>query len=98
MKYVAVRILKQWNVLKEYFLKFLPKQSNFKSPVAATAHCECISLALQNLLTEGYISFCAFSASDCKDFGLLFLSDELKIHLLYSLLCKLVSNLMEKFI
>ena len=33
MKYVALRLLEQWSNLKEYFLNFLPKQSNFKSEI-----------------------------------------------------------------
>ena len=98
MKSDAVRILQQWKNLKEYFLKFLLKQSNFKSTVITIDRYKRISVALQNPLTKAYISFCAFSASDFEDFLLPFQSDEPKIHLLYPSMCKLASNLSAKFI
>ena len=47
MKYVAVRILQQWKNLKKYFLKFLPKESNFQSTVANTDCYVWICAALQ---------------------------------------------------
>ena len=47
MKFVAVRILQQWKNLKEYFLKFLPKESNFKSTVANPNCYKRICAALQ---------------------------------------------------
>ena len=36
MKYVALHLLEQWPNLREYFLNFLPKKSNFKSEIAKT--------------------------------------------------------------
>ena len=36
MKYVAVRVLDQYPNIKEYFLKFLPKQKTFRSTVEKT--------------------------------------------------------------
>ena len=51
MKYVAVRILQQWKNFKEYFLKFLSKQSDFKSTVANTDRYKRICAALQDPLT-----------------------------------------------
>ena len=98
MKYAAVRILEQWKNLKEYFLKVLPQQSTFKSTVAKTERYKRITKALQDPLTEAYVSFCAFASAEFEDFLLPFQSDEPLIHLLYPSMCKLVSNLMGKFI
>ena len=50
------------------FLKFLPKQSNFKSTVATTDHYKRIFLAVQHPLTEAYIRFCAFLLQTLKTF------------------------------
>ena len=54
MKYVAVRVLQQWKNFNEYFLKFLPRKSNFKSIVANTDRYQRICAALQDPLTEAY--------------------------------------------
>ena len=90
MKYVAVRILLQWKNLKEYFLKFLPKKSNFKSTVANTNHYKRICAALQDLVTEAFTSFCAYSTTEFEEFLLQFPSYEPRMHLLYFSRCKLV--------
>ena len=68
MKYVALRLLEQWPNLKEYFLNFLPKQSNFKSEIAKTYRYIRIKEAVEELLTEAYVSFCAFTAHDFESF------------------------------
>ena len=98
MKYVAVRILEQYDNIKEYFLKFLPKEKNFKYNIKHTERYKRIENALKDPLTEGYIAFCAFSAGDFESFLLPFQINEPKIHLLYPAMCKLISNLMNKFI
>ena len=77
------RILQQRKNLKEYFLKFLPKESNFKSTVANTDRYKRICAALQNPLTEAYTSFCAHSATEFEDFLLELQSDQQRIHLLH---------------
>ena len=84
--------------MKKYFLTFLPKESNFKSTVANPDLYKSIRASWQNPLTEAYISFCAYSTTEFKDFLLQFQSGEPRIHLLYSSLCKLVPNLQQKFI
>ena len=89
MRYVAVRILQQWKNLKEYFLKFLPKKSNFKSTVANTDRYKRICAALQDPLAEAYTSVCTYSTSEVEDFLLQFQSYESRIHLLYSSICNL---------
>ena len=72
MKYVAVRTLQQWKSLKKYLLKFLPKESNFKSTVANTNRFKRIYAALQDPLTEACTSFCAYSTTQFVDFLLQF--------------------------
>ena len=89
MKYVAVRIMQQWKNLKEYFLKFLPQQSNFKHAVATTARYKRICAGLQNPLSQAYISFCVFCAEAFEEFLVPLQSDEPKVHLLYPSMCKL---------
>ena len=49
-------------------------------------------------LTKAYFSFCAYSTTEFEDFLLQFQSDEPRIYSLYSSMCKLVSNLQQKFI
>ena len=66
----------------QYFLKFLPKENNFKSTVANADRCKRICAALQKALTEAYTSFCAYSTTEFEDF-LQFQSDEPRIHSLY---------------
>ena len=36
MKYVALRVLEQWETFNEYFLKYLPQQKDFKKDVKNT--------------------------------------------------------------
>ena len=36
LKYVVVRLLDPWENLSEYFLRFLPGQSNFKREIKET--------------------------------------------------------------
>ena len=62
MKYVAFRLLEQWPNIKEYFLNFSLKQSNIKSEIAKTYRYIRIKKALEEPLTEAYVSFYAFTA------------------------------------
>ena len=49
---------------KIYFLNFLPKQGSFKSEIAKRYCYIIIKKALEEPLTEPYLSFCAFTAHD----------------------------------
>jgi hypothetical protein len=98
MKYVALRCLEQWKNLKEYFLKFLPKQKNFKREVEKTQRYLRIKTALSDNITEAYVSFVAFVAHDFQEFLVPFQSTEPMIHLLCPSLCKLMSTLQRKFV
>ncbi|XP_065643869.1 uncharacterized protein LOC136075251 [Hydra vulgaris] len=98
MKYVAVRILEQWVNLKEYFLTFLPKQKNFNA-LFKTDRYKRICEALRNdIQTQGYLGFCAFSAQDFEAFLVQFQTESPMIHMLYPGMCKLLNSLLQKFI
>ena len=98
MKYVALRCLDQWINLKEYFLNFLPKQRNFKHEISKAQGYVSIKAALEEPLTEVYVSFCAFVAHDLELFLLPLQTKEPVVHLLYPPICKLLSNLQSKYI
>ena len=98
MKYTCVRLLEQWDKVCEYFLTFLPKEKNFKSGILPTQRYKHIKDALLGKLTHAYVSFCAFAAEDFENFLLPFQSSEPMIHLLFPEICKLLTNLMCKFI
>ena len=98
MKYVAFHLLEQWPNLKEYFLNFLPKYSNFKSEIAKT-YCHIrIKKALEEPLTEAYVSFCAFTAHDFESFLLPLEKGQPMIHQLFPSMCKLLNDIQSKFI
>ena len=95
MKYVALRIVEQWDNLTEYFLKFLPKQKNFKGTIMKTERYQRISESLKDTLNLCYTSF---AINDFESFLLPFQSEEPMIHLLYPEMYKLLESLMTKFI
>ena len=83
---------------KEYFLNFLPKQSNFKSEIAKTYRYIRIKKALEKPLTEAYVSFCAFTAHDFESFLLPLEKGQPMIHQLFPSMCKLLNDIQSKFI
>ena len=83
MKYVAVWCLEQWPNLKEYFLKFLLKQKNFKHEIENTARYTCLKTCFADPTMEAYVAFVAFVAQDFKVFLLPFQSKDPMINLLY---------------
>ena len=68
MKYVAVQCLEQWPNLKEYFLKFLPKQKNFKREIENTARYTSLKTCFADPTREVYVAFVAFVAQDFEAF------------------------------
>ena len=54
--------------LKEYFLKFIPKDKTFKQRIAPASRYKGIKTALESALTEPYIAFCAFTTQDFEAF------------------------------
>ena len=83
MKYVAVQCLEQWSNLKEYFLKFLPKQKNFKQEIENTARYTRLNTFFGDSTMEAYVAFVAFNAQDFEAFLLPFQSKDPMIHLQY---------------
>ena len=59
-KYVALGLLEQWPNLKEYFLNFLPKQSNFESEITKTYRYIRIKNAVEEPLTKVYVFLCFY--------------------------------------
>ena len=98
MKYVALRVLEQWANLTEYFLKFVPRQKNFKKEIKNTQRYIRIKTALENELMVSYVAFCAFAADDFEKFLVPFQSGEPRIHLLYTGLCDLLYSILRKFV
>ena len=74
----------------------MPKQKNFKQEISKTQRYVRIKAALEEPLTEAYLSFCAFVAHDFELFLLPFQTKELMIHLLYPSMCKLLSKCLKK--
>ena len=83
MKCVAVRCLEHWPNLKEYFLKFLPKQNNFKWEIENTARYTRLKTCFADPTMETYFAFVAFVAQDFEVFLSPFQSIDPMIHLLY---------------
>ena len=98
IKYVAVRVLDQYPNIKEYFLKFFPKEKNFRSTVEKTDRYKRICKYLNDPLVEAALSFCGYIANDFEEFLKPFQSNEPKIHLMYPAMCQLVANIMHKFV
>ena len=98
MKKVAVRCLQQWPNLEEYFLRYLPKQSNFKRDIMNTQRYARLKEAFSDPLMPAYVSFVIFVASDFDSFLVPFQSAEPLIHHLYPAMTNLLYELMRKFI
>ena len=85
---MAVQCLEQWPNLKEYFLKFLLKQKNFKQEIENTARYTRLKTCFADSTMEAYIAFVASNAQDFEAFLLPFQSKDPMIHLLYpAVLC-----------
>ena len=98
MKYVLVRIIDQWKNLKEYFLKYLPKQKEFKRSISETKRYKQIVELLKDDLAVLFMSFAAFLAHQYESYLLTFQSEEPRIHMLYNGMGSLLSSLMSKFV
>ena len=66
MKYVVVRIIEHWSSLEEYFLRFIPKQKEFKRFIKGTKRYENIVECLRNNMVQPYLSFTALI---CESFN-----------------------------
>ena len=98
LRKVYVKVLGQYQNLREYFLKLLPKTSTFKSMVRDTERHERIKEVLENEASVSYIAFIAFIANDFEIFLKTFQSMKSRIHIVYPEMTKLLTSLMSKFI
>ena len=90
---MALCFLEEWPNLKEYFLNFLPTQSNFKTEIAKTYRYIRIKKALEEPLTETYISFCAFTVRNFESFLSPLQTGEPMIHQLFPSMCNLLNDI-----
>ena len=98
MKYVAIGCLEQWPNLKEYILKFLLKQKNFKWEIENTARHTRLKTCFSDPSMEAYIAFVAFVAQDFEVFLLPFQSSDPVIRLLYPAMFSLHYGVQRNFI
>ena len=98
LRRVLVRLIEQYENLKQYFLVFLPSKSIFKFTVQGTARYTRIKKALEDESTLQYLSFVFFFATDSEMFLTKFQSMKPLIHSLYEEIEKLLWNTMSKFL
>ena len=98
LKFLAVRLLEQWENLIEYFFKFLPKQNDFKGTIKETIRYQRIIEVIQSDLAQHYLAFRALFSQDFEEFLLKFQSEQPMIHSLYSSMEKLSFCSMQKFV
>ena len=84
--------------MKEYFIRFLPKQKNFKREIEKTARYTHLKTCFADPTMESYVAFVAFVARDFEAFLLPFQSKDTMIHLLYPAMLSLLYGLQRKFI
>ena len=84
--------------MKEYFLKFLPKQKNFKQEIENTARYTRLKTCFADPTMEAYVVFAAFVVQDFEVLLSSFQSKDPMIHLLYPAMFSLLYGLQRKFI
>ena len=97
LRKICVKVLEQYQNLREYFLKFLPKTSTFKSTVRDTERCKRIKEVLENETSVPYIAFIAFIENDFEIFLKIFQSMKSRIHIVYPEMSTLLTSLKSKF-
>ena len=97
---VLVRIIEQYENLKEYFLKTLSRLPGFrgKNGVEQTERYQRIKSNLNNPEALAYMSFVLYTAQDFKNFVLPLQAEEPKIHILNTKCTGLVKDVLLKFI
>ena len=98
MRKVVVRLIEQYDNLKEYFLTFLPTTSSFKASVKNSSRYENICKMLKDVTTLSFLSFVAYFATDFESFLTKFQSMKPLIHTLYEEMGTLLWNIMAKFV
>lgn len=98
LKKASLRLLEQWPNLREYFIVFLPQQSNFKQHIGCTERYKRIRSILVDAIYMVYLSFIAFTAHTFEEFLIKFQSSDSKICDLYLSMGSLLYTLMSRFI
>ena len=97
---VLVRIIEQFENIREYFLVELPKQSGFKGKtgVGSTERYKRISTLLNNKVLFPCMTFVVFVSQDFRKFMLPLQTSAPMIHVLHSMEMKLIQNMISKFL
>ena len=97
---VLMRIIEQYENLKEYFLITLATLPGFKrkNGVNQTERYQRIRNVLTSKAALAYMSFLVHVCQDFKEFVLPLQSTEPKIHVLYTKCVKLVKDLLSRFV
>ena len=97
---MLVRIIEQYENLKEYFLKTLPTLPGFKGKngVNQTERYQRIKNVLTSKTALAYMSFVVHVCQGFKEFVVPLQSIESKIHMLYTTCVKLVRDLLSRFV
>ena len=90
----STSMFRSMDKFKRVFSELFAKVENFKHEISKTQR---IKAALEEPLTEAYVSFCASVAHDFVSFLLPFQAKEPMVHLSYPSMCKLVNDLLSKW-
>ena len=95
-----VRIIEQYENLKDYFLKSLPTTPAFKGKrgINQTERYQRIKNVLTSKTALAYVSFIVHVCQDFKEFVVPLQSTDPKIHVLYTKCVKLVKDVLSKFV
>ncbi|CAL4218681.1 unnamed protein product, partial [Meganyctiphanes norvegica] len=94
MKHPILRILEQWENLKEYFLNFLPKSDNFSSKIKPTPRYKRILEFLKSATSKAELCFIAFVSHEFEEFLSKMQANEPMIHCIYENMSLLLFNIM----
>ena len=98
IKRPLLRALEQWENQNEYFLKFLPKQSNFDKNIKNSARYKRIVEFLKHPTSKASLCFLAFIAHEFEEYLIEMQANEPLIHVMYEKMSSLIYNLMKKFL
>ena len=98
IKRPLLRALEQWENQNEYFLKFLPKQSNFDKNIKNSARYKRIVEFLKHPTSKASLCFLAFIAHEFEEYLIEMQANEPMIHVMYKKISSLIYNWMKKFL
>lgn len=98
LKKVLIKIIGQWENLKEYFLKFLPTEKGFKKNIETTARYQSIRKYLTSKTSLLYMSFAVYVADMLEEFLILFQSSKPLVLILYVSISDLFFKILSNFV